>query len=299
MQLYVFVSCQQQKEFKMNRLSLLALLASLYCCAEFIKNPDANTLWIENGINIQTDSEKGGRQGWMNTKMDISWTPATEDSEAYFTFKSPENTKHYTRRYVPISKDYPWLVFEIVSYVPDAVNYKNCWGGFYKGRLFNINTPKPGIYLQDLWRTVPAEKVTNIFDFTLYGYEVNFKYIKVVKEPENRFQIDSPAFQERQYFTKGDKLIFTAKLAAPAEDVSISFYDLRGQRPVRINGNDSITLKPTNEETTEWRAECDIKNVSSKDKTFIFKCVVLGGKIKTPMWTNNIYPYDASKKEDK
>ena len=282
----------------MNKLLLLAFGISLCGFAELIKNPDSNTLWIENGENIQLDAEKGGRKGWDSTKMDISCTPATEENEAYFTFKGGSKGHHTTRRYVPLDKNYPWLVFEIASYIPDAVKYKNFWMGFYKGKLFPINIPQPGIYIQNITRTVPFEKIVHLLDLTIYGYEVNFKYFKVVKEPENYFQMESPAFQERKYFTIGDKLIFTAKLAAPAEDVSISFYDLRGQHPVRINGNDSITLKPTNEETTEWKAECDIKSVSSKEKTFIFKCVVLGGKLKKPMWTNNIYPFETIKKEE-
>ena len=274
----------------MNKVTLFSLVLCVYCMAEFIKNPDSNTLWLENGVNIETDPGRGYK-GWVNTTMDISYTPATEESEGYFTFKSPESKKHSTRRYVPISKDYPWLEFEILSYIPDAVAYKNFWLGIYKGKNMFTNIPKPGIYLQNLWFATPFEKAVGLIDFTIYGYEVNFKYIKIVKEPENSFFIDSPAYKEKECCEIGDKLIFTAKLAAPAEDVTITFWDTRAQNPVRINGNDSITLKPTNEETTEWRAECDLKSMSGKWSTIVFKCTVLGGKLKKPMYTNNPYPF--------
>ncbi len=279
----------------MHRFALLALLICITSSAEIIHNPDPNTLWIENGENIKTDPVKGGRQGWLNTTMDISCTPAQDGVDGYFTFKSPESKKHSTRRYLPIKKEYPWLIFEVDSYVPIAAQYKNFWMGIYKAKTFSINVPRPGIYLQNVWQTTPFEKAIGLVQFSIYGYEVNFKYIKMVKEPENYFCVDSPAFAEKKCFRKGDKLVFTAKLAAQAEDVTITFHDIRDHRPIRINGNDSITLKPTNGEITEWRAECDVNSISSKETTFIFKCTVLGGKLRKPMYTANPFPY---KKED-
>ena len=92
--------------------------------------------------------------------------------------------------------------------------------------------------------------------------------------------------------------------AAPSEDVSVKVFDsYSSPNQIRINGKDEISLKPANEEKTLWKTEVKVENIKggnpkSRSK-LIFKCIVLGGKLKKPIFINNPFPYKAPPKKAK
>ena len=271
----------------------------LFCVhADYKVKPDGGTLWREDGKNIQHGKAAYGK-GWNDSKMEISSLP---DGEG-FNFTSNDVKQNTTGRQVPVSRDYPWLSIEITSFSPTKHAFKRCYAHFAGNDLLQIAKPEPGIWLQRIWDGTKAAP-KSYFHMVIYGYSVDFKCIQVVKEPENWIKIDSDAFASKKCFENGDTLVFSAKLAAPAEDVSVKVFDTSNfPNQVWINGKDEISLKPANEEKTLWKTEVKIENIKGGNpkfyRTLIFKCIVLGGKLKKPIFINNPFPYKAPPKKAK
>ena len=271
----------------------------LFCIhAEYKEKPDGGTLWREDGKNIQHGKAAYGK-GWNDSRMEITALP---DGEG-FNFTSNSYKQNSSGRQVPVNKDYPWLSIEITAFSSSKGDYKSCYAHFMGNDLLQISKPEPGIWLQQIWGGKIA-KPKRYFEMVIYGYSVDFKCIQVVKEPENWIKIDSDAFASKKCFENGDTLVFTAKLAAPAEDVSVKVFDsYSSPNQIRINGKDEISLKPANEEKTLWKTEVKIASIKGGNPKFyqklIFKCIVLGGKLKTPIFINNPFPYKAPPKNAK
>ena len=271
----------------------------LFCVhAEYKEKPDANTLWREDGKNIQHGNAAYGK-GWNDSRMEITALPNGEG----FNFTSNSFKQNSTGRQVPVNRNYPWLSIEITASSPTKDAYKSCYANFSGNDLLAISKPEPGIWLQRIWDGTKAAP-KSYFYMVIHGYSVDFKCIQVIKEPENWIRIDSDAFASKKCFENGDTLVFTAKLAAPAEDVSVKFFDTYNTpNQVWINGKDEISLKPANEEKTLWKTEVKIESIKGGNPKFrrklIFKCIVLGGKLKKPIFINNPFPYKAPPKNAK
>ena len=219
--------------------------------AEFLKNPDENTLWLENGV--------GEFKGWRTADLLMQSMEG-----GGFTIQPGNETNG--GRYVPNAPEYPWLVGEIVS-----VEHKTGYIGFSIGPYFGqVANPMSGIFAV---KRVVEEK-TSFLRIDVHGLILGFKYLKQVKVPEN--YID--------YAKKDEGLEITVHLKEPAEDVSISFYDSYCMPRLMQDNQYKLQLYPKDEENpVVWSGT--LKKVEYGGKgSLLFKASVLGGGIKTPLW---------------
>lgn len=233
---------------------LFALSGNLH--AEFKEKPDPNTLWIEDGKNIT---------GWR------SEIPVKSMPDGGFSILQSPDMKYYaTGRYVPVSAEYPWLVTEITDVFPNK-GYRSLNFRTKVGIVTNLPT---GIFAFRVKDYANASVNSEFFRLDLYGMEVRFKYLKVVKIPENYIQADQ---QE-------NKVKYYVRLQAPAEDVSLYLFDGYGMAPLLIDGSNKIQLKPVDENIPlEW---IGTSSIPKKTKG----CVVIKGSVmgsealKVPLW---------------
>ena len=93
----------------------------------------------------------------------------------------------------------------------------------------------------------------------------------------------------------GDKITFKVHLANKAEDVSLRFFLGYTMPEIKLNGEQSLQLKPeTSDDPKVWTGTIDYKSID-KDKDIppggmLIKAVILGSENSTPVWGTNNYP---------
>ena len=276
-------------------LSLLAVSALLR--ADIIKNPDAGTLWKEDGQNV----DKNWREGIKGQHT------RTSDGKT-FSFECTQrgNTGHRDFIRVPVSPEYPWLVFKIDS-VKANPGYRT-WNvriraldSFSAGQ---ISTQEPGFFAFNVWEGAQLKEIPKTAELFFYNYtlKVTFSEFKMVKKPDNFITAESPAFKEKKAFGPGDKIRFTVTLKEPAEDVSVRLIHPDLLFAAKLNGMDKLQLKPADDTQKVWTAEFDVKSLGPvrKKKDFkrneiLIRASVLGGGISEPLWGTINYPYVSGK----
>lgn len=269
-------------------LSALLLMAS-QAFAEFRTDPDANTLWIEDGAQIATG--KGPSASHWDDTMILSPLP-----EGGFSVQSPSSDRHTTGRHVKFDPQYPWLVWKIAEITP-GTGYRAFAMRALGGEAFGVIVThiQTGLYTVDVANAIPTGRPP-YFRIELYNATLKLKYIKLVKQPENYLQVTSPSFAAKKALDFGDELTFKVVLAEPAEDVSLRFYDTYVMPQLAINGSQSLQLKPENANPKIWSATIKIEsctggrvkpNLPFEPGGFAIKAVVLGGKLDKPIWTFN------------
>ena len=255
--------------------------------AKQIEHPDANTLWMEDGREIELSKGPGFKR-WMQLpgkkELDIK---AKEDGKGLSLFaKDAEGRMTLTR--VHLSPEYPYLTFRITGF--DLLQGYRNWtvlleiGGFGSSQ---VTTPQKGIFVYDLYQNISEKekaKKAAYLKFYLYGLRLDLEYVKLVKKPDYvvRAECADPEIKP------GSKVKFTAELAQEAEDVSISLITSGVPRPVQVNGKVKIQLNPTDKTQKVWTAEIEIKSIGLKKpckrhKLFM-KMDVLGGDLDEPVW---------------
>lgn len=230
-------------------IALVVLFAAFTVYGEFKTNPDANTLWIEDGKAIS---------GW---RKEINMT---ENPEGGFYIEPGEKVDG--GRYVPASPDYPWFVAEL-----SEVEHKKGYRGFgFYGLIGMVDNPMTGIFTVRVPYRIPKP----FFRIDVHGLKLGFKYMKVVREPEN--YID--------WIEKDGVLEVTVKLKSEAEDVSVSFYDSYCMRQLTVENSIRLQLYPVDENNpVVWKGT--LKNYKNTARgSFLLKATVLGGDIITPIW---------------
>lgn len=167
--------------------------------AEFKTNPDPQTLWIEDGKNIKTTNTNFGN-GWNATDIAVSPNP-----DGGFFMEQKKQGKPRTGRMVPVSPEYPYIVYEI-NELEMKKGYHAIWlpllgsamtvmeGNVQKG-VFAIN------YYENS-KLKPNAKQSFI-GMDIHGMRVGFKYIKAVKFPDYYIKVESPAFAEKKILRSG------------------------------------------------------------------------------------------------
>ena len=240
----------------MKFLCLLVLATTLLLLAEFKENPDENTIWLEDGVNIS---------GW-GEGLKFESHP-----EGGFTIAPGENKGYNAGRYVPANPEYPWFCGEIVGYSM-LEGYRGF--GFTSGGVPSgfgmVASPQTGMFAVKLVSDKPRPHLR----FDLHGLVIHFKYLKQVQKPDYRIETKR----------MDDRLEVRVFLKEPAEDVMIRFYDSYCMPMLRLNGEDKLQLLPTDENNpVEWSAQIPYPEVKTKG-TMLFKAVILGGEIKVPLW---------------
>lgn len=228
---------------------LLVFIAVLPLFAEFHENPDSNTLWLEDGVNIS---------GWRDG-LTLSAHP-----EGGFTIEPGEG--YSTGRYVPADPQYPWLAGEIAGY-----SMLEGYRGFvFTGNFGMVANPQTGVFAVKLI----SKGNRPFFRFDLHGLKMHFKYLKQVQKPDYRVET-------KRLENQLEVRVFLKELA---EDVMVRFYDAYHVSMLRLNGDDKLQLLPTDEKNpVEWSA----KTPFPEEKTtgaMLIKAIILGGEIKVPLW---------------
>ena len=230
---------------------VLCGLLALVLNAEYLKNPDANTLWLEDG--------KGEFKGWRDTLV------MTSRDDGGFTIET--GSKVDGGRYVDCAPGYDWLVFEI-----DSIEHKPGYRGFFMTPFISmVANPYQGIFA--VKRVI--DKKSAFLRVDMHGLKLGFKYMKQVKVPEN--YID--------YKWNGEGMDITVYLKEPAEDVSIAFYDSYCMPQVLMENKNKVQLLPKDEDNAVvWTGSIKKFGYSGKG-ALMLKATVLGGGIKVPIWT--------------
>ena len=268
-----------------------ALLAAGVAQAKQVDKPDDNTLWMEDGKEIETG--KLGFHRWTPEQGDKALEIKPKEDGKGFSFFAKDKNGRKVITVVKVSPEYPYLVFRITDF--ELLNgYRNWTVNTEIGNILysQVTAPQKGIFVFDLFRNLPekdAAKKAAYLRFWVYNLRMEFEYIKMVKKPAYvvRAECADPVIRP------GSKVKFTAELEKEAEDVSIS---LIGGRPIKVNGSVKIQLKPVDKTQKIWSAEVEIKSIAIKDnKTLgrhraIMKMDVLGGDLDEPVWVGLPYP---------
>ena len=272
----------------MKKLFLLAL----FCCgtaalANMEMQPDADTLWSFS----QLDPAK-----WRGTGVKV------ENSAGGFVLSnenaSPKSPHSITRK-VAISPEYPYLVFETTSITPYK-GYRS-WSVSLRelqSTFGSVTNGEPGIVAVNCFENparIPAGKQAHLLLY-LYDFSAEFKYIKMVKKPDNYITVTG-SFAGKKSICSGDKVKFTVYLKESAEEVSLKLLFKKWLYTVKVNGNEVVELTPEDKEQKIWSAEIPVKTLKCtkadqfKKGEILLRAVVLGGSVKAPIWSVLQYPF--------
>lgn len=281
-------------------LSRSLLLATLFALpitcgignADIIPNPDANTLWREDGTSAPT-GKTPSLDSW-NGDLDIKAV------DGNLQINSPDTTKVNSGRYVQISSEFPYMVFKIHDYKPfPGYNGIAILLAGVAPTFGLVSQIQPGTYVFNLGSFFPPKPTTVYLSLYLYGGQLTMSDLSMVKVPNNRIDITSPAIKAKGFIEIGDELTFTVTLKEAAEDVTLNYFDSYTMPQLKINGEQTLQLKPTDASQKTWAATIKLKsieNLRSEDKGqlpadhLMVKALVLGGALKEPLWTTIPYP---------
>ena len=275
------------------------LLAAGIATAEQLEKPDANTLWLENGKEIELGKKPNFRHWFtLGGKKELEIKPL-ENGKGFSFFGKDANGRK-TTTLVKVSPEYPWLVFRITG-LDLLKGYRNWTVAMDLGmQTFQDTTPQKGIYVFDLYQNLPekaAARKTSYLDFWVYNLRMDFEYIKLVKKPDYAVRAECADAEIKP----GSKVKFRAELAKEAEDVSISMFSNGQPSPVKINGEIKIQLKPADKTQKVWTAEVEFKNIGlrkpCKRHKLFMKMDVLGGDLDEPVWVG--LPFAVTPKAEK
>ena len=276
----------------MNKFIMVLILTAAFAAqAKQIENPDANTLWMEDGKEIELSKGPTFRKWQANPgKKELEFTSKQDGKSFSLLAKDAAGRRTVTR--IKLSKEYPYLTFRITGF--DLLRGYRNWTLGVTGLMgtSQATAPQKGIYVFDLFRNAPeksaARKSTNLLIY-LYNLRMDLDYIKLVKKPAYgvRVECSDPEIKP------GSKVKFIAELEKEAEDVSISLSTDYVMTPIQVNNTVKIQLKPTDKTQKIWTAEVEIKKIGIKKmrprhKTLI-KMDVLGGDLDEPVWVGLPY----------
>ncbi|MCX5642890.1 MAG: hypothetical protein NTY10_06675 [Candidatus Omnitrophica bacterium] len=270
--------------------------------AKVIHNPDSNTLWIEDGIKVETGIGQSADH-WIseNTTAEVK---EAQGGGIIFNNIGIEANRYATGRYLPIDPAYPYITWEITNF--KNADTSRSFNAAFQGLLgMGISTYIPeGIYVYNPFVDKNQAKTVTHFRIDVSNCAVTFKYLKMVKVPENYIEVTSPAFSEKKRLDIGDSVTFKVILAKPAEDVSLTFFDSYIMPQIKLNDSQILQLKPVEGNPAIWQAtikidSCEGDNLAPGKQfdpgRFLIKAVVLGGGISVPIWTPNTYEFRLKK----
>jgi hypothetical protein len=271
-------------------------LANGVANAKMIANPDANTLWAEDGKDVEVGT--GSSADHWSGELGVASSPEG------FVLSGTDAKKFSTGRYVAVDSAYPWLSFEVGK--TQNVGQIDGYHGFTLSLVgpphFLVN-PVPaiptGIYNFNILRDQPAVTGIRFLRMDLYNTQLTFPSFKMVKVPDNYIEVSGPVFAEKKRADQGDEITFTVNLKESAEDVSLTFFDSYTMPQLKLNGENKLQLKPTGDDQKVWAATVKLDSIAGaalkagepfEPNRMLIKATVLGGAVKVPIWTGNPYP---------
>lgn len=290
---------------KHRLMTIVFLTMALSAGGALIEHPDDNTLWIEDGVDIVTVGERPPNLGQGIWHGGLAIAPRKEGG---FSLVSETEEKFTKDVKIPYSPKYPYWVVEIDAFNRAGTKYRNfIFGWFYKlpsTWLIMTDNTQPGLFVWKAFNDEDAPKAQLVDCRTdLYGFKVDFKYVKMVKVPDNYLTIESATMTKNKELRIGDEVKFTAFLKAAAEGVSIRLYDPYYLALMKLNGMDDLPLTPEKREgapaNSVWSASIKVESLTGYTEAglqnaksrILIKTTVLGGKLNVPIWTPLGYGY--------
>jgi len=272
--------------------------------AKVIHNPDSNTLWIEDGIKVETGIGQNLNH-WESSNTTCEVKEAPGGGIIFNAMGSLGVARYATGRYFALDPAYPYLVWEITNFKNEDTS--RSFNAAFSSGLIGVGIssyiPKGTFVYNPFPENNPGKAVYN-FRVDVPNCEVTFKYLKMVKVPESYLEVTSPAFSEKKRLDLGDTVTFKVILAKPAEDVSLTFFQAYEMAQLKLNGTQILQLKPFEGNPNIWQATIKIDSCEGgwfPDKPFapgrlLIKTTILGGGIPAPLWTPNTYEFRLIKK---
>jgi hypothetical protein len=268
---------------------------------KLLPHPDANTLWLEDGKDIQLGGPPNS-DAWWTGGLEMKSLP-----EGGFLLRNTNGKDVSIGRYLPMDPAYPWLVWEVtnVKYFEGYRGEAMCFpsgqmpAGF-AGFIY------PGLFVVNPFQFDPKlAKSSPYCSIYLYDAELSFKYLKMVKKPDYFIEMDSPAVKTKGFASVGDEIRFRVPMAQDAEDVTLAFYAAADSGPtmeVTAGGLARLQLKPENENYKVWGGSLKLAPGAANDLALgklLVKATILGGGLKVPLWTTNPFPLKLKAKDAK
>ncbi|MBR6373669.1 MAG: hypothetical protein IKS20_10845 [Victivallales bacterium] len=234
--------------------------------------------WQLDGSNAQF-KKSYSRDTWFG---EDTYTAATEDGGFLYRGKN-------SNRYIKLMPKH-WIVLKVAK-VNKMQNYnQSSWNmNFFRGVgkiCGNAALLQEGLYTINL----PEVKKNIEGPMTIYSYgiELEFKYIRLVRDPEN--YLGATVEGNSAMIEPGSKIIVTLKLREPCESVTCKMSRDTGLvvAPFQINGSDTIELKPVHGDLSLWQTVINVKNYSFTEREMGKRSVMLmanikGGNLNTPI----------------
>ncbi len=248
-------------------MTLAAAAVAATLSAEIVKNPDSNTLWIENGKNIKSAVKHGDLVWGTGGKIKVT----AQDNG--FTF-GPGGALGI---YVPVSKQYPWLCAKVktVERIGNTYHSLGMNPNLNIG-LFSVVSKIPrGTYCINLADSpkLQDKAFSNYMRMDIHSGNITFDYIGMFKEPPCALSFgDAPV-------KKGTNAKITIKTAQPAEMVQLKFYKAYTMPAINVIPNAKRYLaKPVEgKDNKEWTFEFPyngFKGVDGKIGTVVIEALV-------------------------
>lgn len=253
----------------MNKI-FTTLAAAAFCAvlsAEIVKNPDPNTLWIENGKNVKTAAKQG----------DLIWGLGGKTTVTSLDKGFKINNSGNLGIYVPVSKQYPWLCYEIKS-------AERITGGYHALTMnpaldigiFSVVSRIPkGTYCIALDSSTKLKEKTrwNYMRLDIHNANVVVNYIGMFKEPPCALSLG------KELIKKGSDVKIEIKTKEPAEMVQLKFYKAYTMPAIQVIPNVKRYLaKPVDgTDNKEWTFSFPyngFKGVDGKIGTVVIEAVV-------------------------
>ena len=263
---------KRQMKWIAAALTALALTASA----------EEQVIWKLDGSNAEFSS-KYSTKTWFDEKAAV---PAVEKTEDGFLIK---NHASHCLTLEPGT----WLVVDLVKAEKIVANRYTCWSIYsfdkrcHGGFAGNVGQIPVGLYTIQI--TGLEKPVWTALRFYDYNLNLTFRYVKLVKNPENSLGAEIP--DGKKILCPGDKFTIVLSLKDPCEDVTCKLMidTGTGPRPFAINGTDTVELKPADKDGKIWKAEITLKDFARQKKpvdarAVRIKATVLGGKLETPIF---------------
>lgn len=282
----------------MNRqiFGLLCVLAAACVQAQVTQKPDEQTLWREEGKQLETGSGNAA-QHW--NIANIIRFEGTADGSILIAGSQPTEGKYQVGRHLPADGGFPWLTWE-VSGVKHTGPYRALGIGFTeKGaiHLDMVGTVQEGLFVVPAWAVGVTPPPQGFFRINLFGTEATLKNLRQVKSPPHRVEITSSAGAAAG---TGDTITFRVVCPQEVEDVTLSLWDSYTYRAMNLNKQAKLQLKPQGEKGDVWQAAVKIESLDrgalAKDAAafpigrVLVKVTILGGDLKTPLWS--VVPFE-------
>jgi hypothetical protein len=278
---------------------LVCLLAASPGQGKLRPHPDANTLWLEDGKDIQLGGPPNS-DAWWHGGLEMKSLP-----EGGFLLRNTNGKDVSIGRYLPMDPAYPYLVWEVtnVKYFEGYRGEAMCFPSSQIPAGF-AGFVYPGVFVVNPFQFDPKlAKSSPYCSVYVYDAELSFKYLKMVKKPDYFIEITSPAAKTKGLAEVGDEIRFRVQMAEDAEDVTLVFYAAIDSGPTQelaVGGVTRLQLKPENENDKIWAGSLKLRPGAGNDfkpGQLLAKATILGGGLKAPLWTTNPFPLKLKAKE--